>query len=75
MHEIYEPVIIITDNHYMSNNRLAVLVYQTEPPYNKPHMLILYLYITYFLLHMQKNLIIETTITMLPQFHETETII
>ena len=22
----------------MSNNRLAVLVYQTEPPYNKPHM-------------------------------------
>ena len=22
----------------MSNNRLAVLVYQTESPYNKPHM-------------------------------------
>ena len=22
----------------MSNNWLAVLVYQTEPPYNKPHM-------------------------------------
>ena len=39
MHETYEPVIIITDNHKMSNNRLAVLVYQTEPSYNKPHMI------------------------------------
>ena len=29
------------DNHDMSNNRLAVLVYQTEAPY-KPHMLFLF---------------------------------
>ena len=41
MHETYEPVIIPrvdADNHNTSNNRLSETVYQTEPPYNLPHM-------------------------------------
>ena len=36
MHETYEPVILqITITRVIF---IAVLVYQTEPPYNKPHM-------------------------------------